>query len=524
MNMNFSEMGLSRKMLNSIEKMGFVEPTPIQSRAIPVILNGRDIIGQAHTGTGKTAAFGIPLLEMLDYSSKKVQALILCPTRELAVQVAREIAALASNRKEIEVLAIYGGQSIERQINTLKKGIQVVVGTPGRIMDHMRRKTLKLDDTKFVVLDEADEMLNMGFLEDIRYILSHVGKERQITMFSATMPKAIIALAQEFQKEPELIKVINRELTVSTVEQYYLEIGESRKFDALSKLIEYYNPQLSLVFCNTKKKVDELVPMLQAKGYLVDGLHGDMSQSLRNRVMNSFRNKSIKVLVATDVAARGIDVDDIEAVFNYDIPQDEEYYVHRIGRTGRAGKTGKAFSFAYGRSLHRLREIQRYTKIKIKSLNVPSEKDVNTKRMESFLGEINDILEQGNLSDYVPAVEELIARGYTSMEIAAALIKMNVSKRAYSQNEAGAKNNNRDREMIKLFVSAGSKHNIRVRDIVGAITGEAGIPGDRIGSIELLSKHSYVEVERRYAELVIDSLNRCKIKGNKIVAELARAK
>lgn len=264
--------------------------------------------------------------------------------------------------------------------------------------------------------------------------------------------------------------------------------------------------------------------MLQAKGYLVDGLHGDMSQSLRNRVMNSFRNKSIKVLVATDVAARGIDVDDIEAVFNYDIPQDEEYYVHRIGRTGRAGKTGKAFSFAYGRSLHRLREIQRYTKIKIKSLNVPSEKDVNTKRMESFLGEINDILEQGNLSDYVPAVEELIARGYTSMEIAAALIKMNVSKRAYSQNEAGAKNNNRDREMIKLFVSAGSKHNIRVRDIVGAITGEAGIPGDRIGSIELLSKHSYVEVERRYAELVIDSLNRCKIKGNKIVAELARAK
>ncbi len=499
-------------MLTAIEKMGFSEPTPIQSSAIPAILEGKDMIGQAHTGTGKTATFGIPMLELLDYSSRNVQALVLCPTRELAVQVTREISTLGANREKLSAVTVYGGQPIERQIRALKKGVQIVVGTPGRLMDHMRRGTLKLDNVKYVVLDEADEMLNMGFLEDIEYILSQINADRQTVMFSATMPRPIVTLARKFQKEPELIRVVERVLTVPTIEQYYLEVKEVNKANVLSRLLEYYNLELSLVFCNTKKKVDELVVQLQGMGYSADGLHGDMNQSLRDRVMRSFRNGSIKILVATDVAARGIDVDNIEAVFNYDIPEDEEYYVHRIGRTGRAGKTGMAFSFAYGRSLYRLREIQRYTKIKVNPLNIPTLKDIKARKAEAFLDEINKILEQGNLGDYIPAVESLITRGYTSMEIAAALIKMHVSQNNLQEEPETS----RDRKMVKLFINAGKKHNVRARDLLGAITGETGIPGDRIGAIKLLDKHSYVEVDYKYAELVIESLNRCRIKGNRV--------
>ncbi|RKX50889.1 MAG: ATP-dependent helicase [Thermotogae bacterium] len=517
MNKNFTEMGLSPKTLKAIEKMGFTQPTPIQSSAIPTILKGKDIIGQAHTGTGKTATFAIPMLEQLDFSSKRVQALVLCPTRELAVQVTREISALGVNRSELSAITVYGGQPIERQIRALKKGVQIVVGTPGRLMDHMRRGTLKLDSVNYVVLDEADEMLNMGFLEDIEYILGEINTDRQTVLFSATMPRPIVALARKFQKDPELIRVVERVLTVPTIEQYYLEVKESSKTNVLSRLIDYYNLGLSLVFCNTKKKVDELVLKLQEMNYSADGLHGDMSQSLRDRVMKSFRNGSIKILVATDVAARGIDVDNIDAVFNYDVPDDEEYYVHRIGRTGRAGKTGMAFSFAYGRSLHRLREIERYTKIKINKMNIPSSRDIKAKKAEAFIEEIGSILEQGNLGDYVPAVETLINRGYTSLEIAAALIKLNLFQSGGQQELESPQ----DRKMVKLVVNAGKKHNIRARDLVGAITGEAGISGDRIGAIKLLDKRSYVEIEQKYVELVIESLNHSKVKGNRVSVQRA---
>ncbi|MFO7881214.1 MAG: DEAD/DEAH box helicase [Kosmotogaceae bacterium] len=519
MSRKFKEMGLSINTLKAIEKMGFVETTPIQEKSIPVMMKGKDVIGQAHTGTGKTAAFGIPLIESLDFGDNNVQGLILCPTRELAVQVTEELKMLSLGSK-LTITSVYGGSSMERQIKALKNGTQIVVGTPGRIMDHMRRKTLILENVKTVVLDEADRMLDMGFQEDIRFILSHIEKERQIVMFSATMPSQIISLAREFQNKPEIIKVITREMTVAAIEQYYLEVGESRKVDALTRLVEYYDPNLSLVFCNTKKKVDELVPLLQKKGFLADGLHGDLTQSMRDRVMNAFRRGTLRILVATDVAARGIDVNDIEAVFNYDVPQDSEYYVHRIGRTGRAGKSGRAFTFAYGRSVRRLRDIQRYTKINMQKIHVPSNEEINTRLQEAFLNNVSEVLEKGNLENYETLINKLVEKNYSPVEIAAALLKMSMNDHSDEEIQEEVIPSG---VMTKLFVNVGKKHSVRVGDLVGAVTGETGLPGKVLGDIKMLKKHSYIEVESNQVNSVLQALNRCNIKGNKITAELSRA-
>ncbi|MFW6119942.1 MAG: DEAD/DEAH box helicase [Petrotogales bacterium] len=520
MSRKFKEMDLSVNTLKAVEKMGFSETTPIQEKAIPIMMDGNDVIGQAHTGTGKTAAFGIPLIESLDFGVSSVQGLILCPTRELAVQVTEELKMLSYGSK-LTITSVYGGSSMERQIKALKGGTQIVVGTPGRIMDHMRRKTLILEDVKTVVLDEADRMLDMGFQEDIKFILSHIEKEIQIVMFSATMPPQIVSLAREFQNEPEIIKVIEGEMTVAAIEQYYLEVGESRKVDSLSRLIEYYDPNLSLVFCNTKKKVDELVPLLQKRGFLADGLHGDLTQSMRDRVMNAFRRGSLRILVATDVAARGIDVNDIEAVFNYDVPQDSEYYVHRIGRTGRAGKSGKAFTFAYGRSVHRLRNIQRYTKTKMKRIHVPSNKEINIRLQETFLNNVNEVLEKGNLEKYKTLVNKLVDRDYSPTEIASALLKMTMNEHLEEEIHEEVTPSG---VMTKLFVNVGKKHSVKVGDLVGAVTGETGLPGKVLGDIKMLKKHSYIEVESNQVNSVLQALNRCNIKGNKISAELSRAR
>ena len=337
-NLRFEELNLSSEILKAVENKGFEETTPIQAQSIPYIMEGRDIIGQAQTGTGKTAAFGIPILEKLSHEEKTVQGMVICPTRELAIQVAEEIRELAKFKRGVEILPIYGGQPIDRQIKALQKRPQIIVGTPGRIMDHMNRGTLKIDKVRMIVLDEADEMLDMGFIEDIITILKAVPEERQTMLFSATMPKPILELTKRFQKNPKHVMVVHKELTAPKVEQIYFEVKEKTKPEVLSRLIDMYNPKLSLVFCNTKRKVDELVAELQGRGYFADGLHGDLKQVQRDRVMSKFRSGAVDILVATDVAARGIDVDDIEAVFNYDLPQDEEYYVHRIGRTARAGR------------------------------------------------------------------------------------------------------------------------------------------------------------------------------------------
>ncbi|MBP2029674.1 ATP-dependent RNA helicase DeaD [Methanohalophilus levihalophilus] len=424
--LTFKELHLSKDVERAVEDLGFEEPTPIQAQSIPFILEGRDVIGQAQTGTGKTAAFGIPALEMIDPDVKKVQVIVLCPTRELANQVAEELNKLAKYQKT-KILPIYGGQPIERQIKALRRGVQIVIGTPGRVMDHIERKTLRLNAVEMVVLDEADEMLDMGFREDIEDILNEVPEERQTILFSATMPKPILRLTKRYQNNPQMIKTVHKKLTVPLVEQYYFEVKRHVKPEVLCRLIDIYNVKSSLVFCNTKKQVDTLAETLRSRGYLVDALHGDLKQKQRDKVMASFRKGDIETLIATDVAARGIDVENIEVVFNYDIPQDEESYVHRIGRTGRAGREGTAFTFAAGKDIRKIKSIQKHTGAKIIRKKVPSQSDVEDIRAELLSQKVKDAVDAGHMGEYIHWVENLLEEDYTSVDIAAALVKIVLS-------------------------------------------------------------------------------------------------
>ncbi|WP_427339615.1 DEAD/DEAH box helicase [Caloranaerobacter sp. DY30410] len=522
----FKDLKISKEILRAIEDMGFEEPSPIQAKAIPLLMEGKDVIGQAQTGTGKTAAFGIPVLEKIKPESKKLQALILCPTRELAIQVSEELRRLSKYKNDIKILPIYGGQPIERQIKALKKGVHIVVGTPGRIMDHMRRSTLKMDNIKIVILDEADEMLDMGFRDDIETILKEVPKERQTVMFSATMPKPILELTKKYQKNPQLVKVVHKQLTVPNIEQIYFEVKEKTKLEVLSRLIDMYNPKLSLVFCNTKKRVDELVSQLQGRGYFADGLHGDMKQSQRDRVMSKFRNGTIEILVATDVAARGIDVDDVEAVFNYDLPRDEEYYVHRIGRTGRAGKSGRAFNFVVGKEIYKLKEIQKYTKTKIVRHDIPTINDVEEIRTNLFLEKVKAVLEEGHMTRYIKYIERLLEEDYTSIDIAAALLKMAIGEQSKEELELNNEFENTGAEpgMVRLFINVGKKHKVKAKDIVGAIAGETGLSGKLIGIIDVFDRYTFVEVPKEYAKEVLMIMKNNKIKGKRINIEPANSR
>jgi len=367
----FQDFGLEARILKAVTELGFEEPTPIQLKAIPIALSGRDLIGQAQTGTGKTAAFGLPLIQRINGASDKLSALILTPTRELAIQVAEELGKL-SRYKGIRTLPIYGGQEIGRQIRALRKHPHIVVGTPGRLLDHINRKTIRLDDVSFVVLDEADEMLDMGFLEDIQTILGHLPAERQTMLFSATMPPNIQKLAEQFLRDPEHVSVVPKQVTVPQIAQAYFEVPERQKFEVLSRLLDMESPELAIVFGRTKRRVDELTEALQKRGYSADGLHGDLSQSQRDAVMRKFREGSIDVLVATDVAARGLDVTGVTHVINFDLPQDPESYVHRIGRTGRAGREGIAWTFVTPREIDHLRFIERVTRQRIPRKPLPS--------------------------------------------------------------------------------------------------------------------------------------------------------
>ncbi len=425
----FSALPISNEVKRAVADMGFEEPTPIQSLTIPPILGGEDVIGQAYTGTGKTAAYGIPILERIDPRDRRVQSIVICPTRELAIQVSEELRKLAAHKKGIHILPIYGGQPIERQILALKQGVQIVIGTPGRVMDHMRRRTLSLSSVKMVILDEADEMLDMGFRDDIETILRGVPRERQTILFSATMPREILDLAKKYQNNPRTVKVTHhRELVVPGIEQVYYEVPERLKPELLSRILDLNRFTSTLVFCNTKRKVDDLVSHFQARGYSVEGLHGDMGQPQRERVMGAFRRGEIEILVATDVAARGIDIEGIEAVVNYDVPQDEEYYVHRIGRTGRAGKSGRAFTFVSGREIHKLRDIQRYSGARIQQQAIPSPVEVQEARVNLLVTRVREVLETADLERYIPMVERLLRQEYTSLEVAAALMKMTMER------------------------------------------------------------------------------------------------
>jgi ATP-dependent RNA helicase DeaD len=552
--LRFDELQLDERILRAVADMGFEEASPIQAQAIPVQMEGRDIIGQAQTGTGKTAAFGIPLLQKVDPKSKKLQAIALCPTRELAIQVADEIRRLAKYMHGVKVLPIYGGQDIVKQIRSLKDGTQIIIGTPGRVMDHMRRKTVKFDHIQTVVMDEADEMLNMGFLEDMETILSQLPEERQTVMFSATMPQAIADIAHKFQKEPVTVKVVKKELTVPKVTQYYYEVKPKTKVEVMCRLLDMYAPKLSVVFCNTKKGVDELVQALQGRGYFAEGLHGDLKQIQRDRVMNSFRNGRTDILVATDVAARGIDVDDVEAVFNYDLPQDDEYYVHRIGRTGRAGREGIAFSFVVGKEVYKLRDIQRYCKTKIIPQAIPSLNDVTGIKVDKILENVADTIEESDLSEMINILEKkLLEEDYTSLDLAAALLKMMMGEESEdivdtreprslddldSYYSGGSRNGNgrgrgrnsggRDsrydsgrEDMARLFINIGKNQNVKPGDILGAIAGESGMPGKMVGSIDMYDKYTFVEVPRENADAVLNAMKDVKIKGKNIHMEKA---
>lgn len=418
----FTELGLSDESLKAIDKLGFEQASPIQAEAIPILLAGRDVVGQSQTGSGKTAAFGLPVIEKVDPHQKHVQALILCPTRELAVQVSEDFHQLSAFKRGLHSLPIYGGQSYERQFQGLRQGAQIVIGTPGRVMDHMRRGTLRLEQVKVVVLDEADVMLDMGFREDIETILQSVPKERQTVFFSATMPRPIQELIQRYARDPQTVRIQQKELTVPTVEQFYYEVDRRFKVELLTRLIDVHDLRLGIIFCNTKRMVDDLVEHLNAQGYSADRLHGDMSQALRDRVMNRFRKSDLEFLVATDVAARGIDVDDVQVVFNYDLPYDAEDYLHRIGRTGRAGRSGMAISFAAGREIFQIQQIERFTRVRMQRGKPPTAREVEEARESVVLESVRRTLGQEEYKTQEHLVERLLEEGFTSTDIAAALL------------------------------------------------------------------------------------------------------
>lgn len=418
----FTELGLSEDLLKAIDKLGFEQAAPIQAAAIPLLMAGKDIVGQSQTGSGKTAAFGIPAVEKVDSAQRVVQVLVLCPTRELAIQVSEEIHKLAFFKRGIHALPIYGGQSYERQFDGLRRGAQIVIGTPGRIMDHMRRGTLRLETVKLAILDEVDVMLNMGFRDDIELILQAVPKERQTAFFSATIPRPIQQLIEKYARDPQNVRIEQKAMTVPTVEQLYYEVDRRFKIELLTRLIDIHDLKLGIIFCNTKRMVDDLVDHLEAAGYLADRLHGDMTQNMRDRVMNKFRKSGLEFLVATDVAARGIDVDDVEVVFNYDMPYDGEDYVHRIGRTGRAGRSGRAISFVSGRELFQIRNIERYTNTRIHRARIPTEAEVEEARENVFLGKLRGTLQSGDFKSQDHLIERLLEEGFTSTDIASACL------------------------------------------------------------------------------------------------------
>ncbi|MBN8237097.1 DEAD/DEAH box helicase [Halobacillus kuroshimensis] len=423
----FESLGLSKPILKSLDVMGFEETTPIQEQTIPLGLEGKDVIGQAQTGTGKTAAFGIPMLEKINKQVKGVQGLVIAPTRELAIQVAEEMNRLGKG-KGARVLPIYGGSNMERQIRALKNN-HIVVATPGRLLDHIRRKTIKLENVHTAVLDEADEMLNMGFIDDIRDILKALPEERQTLLFSATMPKEIRDIATTLMNNPEEVKVKAKEMTVENIEQFFVEVPEKHKFDTLTRLLDIHDPALAIVFGRTKRRVDEVADGLQARGFSAEGIHGDLTQGKRMSTLNKFKRGRIEILVATDVAARGLDISEVSHVYNFDIPQDPESYVHRIGRTGRAGRKGESISFVTPREKDQLNLIEKLTKKKVDRLKVPSSEEAARGQQKVAVEKIAETVNNNDLNNYKNAAEELLER-YEPSDLIAAALKLMTKERS----------------------------------------------------------------------------------------------
>ena len=512
---NFKQLGLPAPTLRALEEMGFENATEIQAQSIPLIQMGYDVVGRSQTGTGKTAAFGIPAINMIDTTEEKrsVQVLLLCPTRELAVQAADEIKKIAKYTDGIKVVAVYGGAPMDRQIMQLRNA-NIVVGTPGRVMDHMRRHTLKLNNCKMIILDEADEMLSMGFREDIETILQEVPEERQTILFSATMPKEIMEIISNYQKEPQIIEINKQQVTLDAIGQFYYEVPMGRKNDMLLLLLAEHDPKRSIIFSNTKAMVDELTTFLNENGFKADGLHGDMKQSQRDSVMGAFKGGRTTILVATDVAARGIDVDDIDCVINYDIPTNNEYYVHRIGRTGRAGKSGAAYTICSGRrQVYLMQDIAKATKSEVIKLEIPTAASILKKQRLLKQEELISKMELSEELPYLDVVEELVAQGYSAEQIAAAALGMVYGVEESTLPVIQMEKKRRKGDFIKIRINIGREHRIAPNFIVGAIAERTSLSGQDIGKIEIFDEDTLVEIPRSSEEEVLSAMVGCKING-----------
>lgn len=533
--MQFKELGLSDEILSAVNDVGFEQLTEIQEKSIPMILQGHDVIGRSNTGTGKTAAFGIPVIEQIGKNISGVQVIILCPTRELAQQACDEIKKFSKYKKYVKPLAIFGGVNIDKQIFQLKRGANLIIGTPGRVIDHINRRTLKLSNLRTIILDEADEMLQMGFREDIENILKYVPQERQTILFSATMPPEILAITKEYQNNPVLIKTISKSKTVEAIEQKYYNIPYGKKFDALTLLLVNYNYNSTMIFCNTKKMVDELTEMLTNNNFKAAGIHGDMKQTQRMSVMNAFKSGKISILVATDVAARGIDVSGVDAVFNFDLPQDNEYYIHRIGRTGRAGKNGTAHTLICNKKqLTELRMIARNTRSEITESELPEKAQIINKKMLVYLDELlknrNDVI-YNETYNFINLLKE---SGYKTEDILIQLINETFSKTVQSIPEVSTiKYNSKSSDRVNIRrstrkedissdiamvnINLGKKQKINPNYILGALVDATGISGKNFGKINIHDNFTVVEVPENKIDYIIGSMKNGKINGKKVV-------
>ncbi|MFU8893405.1 MAG: DEAD/DEAH box helicase [Luteolibacter sp.] len=540
----FTELGLPDALLAAIEDLGYERPSPIQALSIPPALAGRDLVGLSATGSGKTAAFTLPALTKIDVSARYPQVLILCPTRELAVQVCEEVHRLGAKLQGLQATPVYGGAPMDRQLRALRDGAQLVVGTPGRLLDHMRRGSFDPSHIKMAVLDEADRMLDMGFKDEMDELLAALPPERQTVFFSATMSAGVKRLIQKFGNDPEIIEIKQKSLTVSTIEQSYFEVRQRSKVEVLSRILDMNPPRLGIIFCNTKRSVDECTEDLVNRGYAADRLHGDITQQMRERVLKRFREGAVELLVATDVAARGLDIDEVDIVFNYDLPTDPEDYVHRIGRTGRAGRSGRAASFVFGRDIYRLQAIERYTRQVIKRERIPSVEQVEGRRADLIFEELRERLETGKFSAYQDNIDRLLEQGHTPTDIAGALVTMlressgregehiaedreperpetprrgervaRADGPAKKFTPRGERGDGVEAGMARLFVNLGKTQGILPKDIVGMMYREANLPDGSLGRISLFPRHTLVDVPAEHADEVVNALRNSKLRG-----------